>query len=152
MQYNAEIDQQSEVPSDDQTYFELPQGLFGFPDLKKMEIVFDEEELPFMWLREPHPEGMAFVILEPNGIIPDYIIEIPDADVDYLKLTEEEPPLILNIVTLGNVEKGEHITANLVGPLVINRKTRVGKQIIINNHEKYSARYSLTEASEQGNT
>jgi flagellar assembly factor FliW len=134
------------------SFFNLPQGLFGFPELKKMEIIFDEEELPFMWLRESNPEGMAFVVLEPNGIIPDYIIEIPDADVEYLEITNDDIPLILNIVTLGNAEKGEHITANLVGPIIINRRTRKGKQIIINNHEKYSARYSLTEAAEQGTT
>ncbi|MBP52180.1 MAG: flagellar assembly protein FliW [Opitutae bacterium] len=150
MQYDAQL-KQAEV-QDTNSVFKLPQGLFGFPDLTEMEIVFDQEELPFMWLRELHPEGMAFVVLEPNGIIPDYIIEIPDADVEYLEIIEDEIPFILNIVTLGNTEKGEHITANLVGPLVINRRTRRGKQIIINNHDKYSARFSLTEAAEQGTT
>ena len=30
----------------------LPTGLFGFSEIRSMELVFDKEELPFMWLRE----------------------------------------------------------------------------------------------------
>ena len=30
----------------------LPQGLFGFPEIRSMDLVYDQEELPFMWLRE----------------------------------------------------------------------------------------------------
>ena len=35
----------------------LPQGLFGFGDLREMELLFDQEELPFMWLREDKKMG-----------------------------------------------------------------------------------------------
>ena len=28
----------------------LPQGLFGFSEIKTMELFYDQEELPFMWL------------------------------------------------------------------------------------------------------
>jgi len=29
----------------------LPQGLFGFSEIRSMELFYDKEELPFMWLR-----------------------------------------------------------------------------------------------------
>ena len=43
----------------------LPEGLFGFSQIRCMELMFDEEELPFMWLREEKEDGLAFVVLEP---------------------------------------------------------------------------------------
>ena len=54
----------------------LPQGLFGFPDIRSMELVFDKDELPFMWLREQVQDGLAFVVLEPGGIVQNYSVEI----------------------------------------------------------------------------
>ena len=120
----------------------LPQGLFGFPEIDKMELVYDPEELPFMWLREEKKDGLAFIVLEPGGIIPDYSVEIADADVELLGISSAEDTMILNIVTLPS-DKGSKISINLVGPIIVNRNSLVSKQCIINNHEKYSARYVL---------
>lgn len=120
----------------------FPQGLFGFPEIRSMELVYDQEELPFMWLREEKADGLAFIVIEPGGIIPDYSVEISDGDVDLLKITGADDTLILNIVTLP-AEQSSKISINLVGPVIVNRKTLVSKQCIINNHEKYSARYIL---------
>jgi len=117
-------------------------GLFGFPDIKQMELFYDQEELPFMWLREEIKEGLAFIVIEPGGIIPDYTVEISDNDVDYLGITGADDTMILNIVTLPN-EGNSKISVNLVGPVIVNRNTLIAKQCIINNHDKYSARYIL---------
>ena len=120
----------------------LPQGLFGFPDIREMEFVFDQEELPFMWLREDKKDGLAFIVVEPGGIIPDYSVEITDSDVDVLGIKGNEDTMILNIVTLSSEQSGV-ISLNLVGPIIINRITLVGKQCIINNHEDYSSRHVI---------
>jgi flagellar assembly factor FliW len=121
---------------------DFPQGLFGFPEIRSMSLVYDHDELPFMWLREEKKDGLAFIVIEPGGIIPDYSIEVSDGDVDLLKITGEEDTMILNIVTLP-AEQSSKISINLVGPVIVNRKTLASKQCIINNHEKYSARYIL---------
>ena len=125
----------------------LPQGLFGFSEIRVMELVFDEEELPFMWLREDKQDGLAFIVLEPGGIIPNYSVEIADADVQVLGITGPEDTMILNIVTLPPNQAGK-ISLNLVGPIIVNRKSLVGKQCIINNHEEYSARHILDVGGE----
>ena len=120
----------------------LPQGLFGFSEIREMELLYDQEELPFMWLREDKKDGLAFIVLEPGGIIPEYSVEITDADVEILGVTGAEDTMILNIVTLSPEQPGV-ISLNLVGPIIVNRLTLVAKQCIINNHEQYSARYVL---------
>ena len=120
----------------------LPQGLFGFPEIRSMDLVYDKEELPFMWLREEKKDGLAFIVLEPGGVIPNYSVEIADGDVEILGVTGPEDTLILNIVTLPPDQSGK-IFLNLVGPIIVNRATLVAKQCIINNHEEFSARHAL---------
>ena len=125
----------------------LKDGLFGFPDVVSMEIVFSKEELPFMWIQEKDKEGMRFIVIEPTGdIIPNYQVEISDADVHGLGITGADDTMILNIVTL-NPEYPGRISVNLVGPIVINRKTRMGKQCILSNHDEYSARHIIDVGS-----
>jgi flagellar assembly factor FliW len=120
----------------------LPQGLFGFPDIRSMELVFDKEELPFMWLREQVQDGLAFVVLEPGGIVQSYAVEISDADIQILGISGSEDTMILNIVTISSEHPGK-ISLNLVGPIIVNRTTLVAKQCIINNHEEFSARHMI---------
>jgi len=120
----------------------LPQGLFGFSEIKGMELFFDPDELPFMWLRESDENGLAFIVIEPGGIVPNYDVEISDADVDILGISGADDTMILNIVTLP-AEQSSKISLNLVGPVIVNRNTFVAKQCIINNHDKYSARFLL---------
>jgi flagellar assembly factor FliW len=133
--------------SKSQNKISLPQGLFGFSKIRNMELMFDREELPFMWLREEQEDGLAFVVLEPGGVLPDYSVEIADADIKILGITGPEDTMILNIVTL-LPEQASKISLNLVGPIIVNRKTLVGKQCIINNHEDYSARHILDVGGE----
>jgi len=125
----------------------LPQGLFGFSEIRSMELLYDQEELPFMWLREEKQDGLAFIVLEPGGVIPDYTVEISDGDIEVLSITGPEDTMILNIVTL-LPEQASKISLNLVGPIIVNRKTLVGKQCIINNHEEFSARHILDVSGE----
>ena len=134
---NPELNQ-----SESRSEIQLPQGLFGFAEIRKMELVYDQEELPFMWLREQNKNGLAFIVIEPGGIIPDYSVEISDADVELLGITGSDDTMILNIVTLPS-EQSSKISVNLVGPVIVNRNSLAAKQCIINNHDKYSARYLL---------
>jgi flagellar assembly factor FliW len=133
--------------SETRSEIKLPQGLFGFAEIRSMELVFDQDELPFMWLREQKQDGLAFIVLEPGGIISNYSVEISDADVKLLNITGPEDTMILNIVTLPPDQSGK-ISLNLVGPIIVNRKTLCGKQCIINNHEEFSARHVLDVGGE----
>ena len=38
--------------------------------------------------REKEKNGLAFIVIEPGGIIPDYAVEISDADVEILGISE----------------------------------------------------------------
>ncbi len=128
-----------------QQQIQLPSGLIGFPNFKSAEIAYRKEEHPFMWLREVGGEKISFIVVEPAGLVKGYEVEVTDADVEALGLQSSADALVLNIATL-HTQKGKNsISLNLIGPVVINRRTLVGRQIIIGNCQKYSARHPLFE-------
>ncbi len=50
--------------------------------------------------------------------------------------------MVLNIVTLQQHSPLD-ATVNLIGPILVNRRTRIGRQLVIANYSKYSARHVL---------
>ena len=124
---------------------ELPQGLIGFANYTRAELLYLPDHLPFLWMKLHSPEDeMHFIVIEPGGIVPGYEPEIFDGDAEQLGLRDPAEAMILNIVTLRR-ENPVEATANLVGPLVVNRRTRVGRQLVISNYSRYSAHHALVE-------
>jgi flagellar assembly factor FliW len=131
--------------------FALPDGLIGFAGYTHAELLYDPKHLPFLWMKLHGPAGSVnFVVLEPGGLIPDYELELFDADAAALDLGGPAEAMVLNIVTL-NPQRPLAGTVNLIGPIVVNRRTRVGRQLVIANHSLYSARHPLVdEAADAG--
>jgi flagellar assembly factor FliW len=125
--------------------FSLPQGLIGFTDYSRAELLYLPDHLPFLWLKLSGPIGSVnFVVIEPGGIIPGYELEIFDNDAEALDISEPTEAMILNVVTVQR-QTPLHATINLVGPIVVNRRTRIGRQVVIANYSRYSARHALVE-------
>ncbi len=123
----------------------LPQGLIGFADYKRAELVYLPDHLPFLWMKlHSATDELHFIVIEPGGIVPGYEPEIFDGDAEQLDLRSPAEAMILNIVTLKRQDPVE-ATANLVGPLVVNRRTRIGRQLVISNYSRYTASHALVE-------
>jgi flagellar assembly factor FliW len=123
--------------------FTLPQGLIGFSAMTHAELLCMPEHLPFLWLKLRGAPGVVnFVVLEPGGFIPDYELELFDGDAASLDIADSTEAMVLNVVTL-NPRSPLEATVNLIGPIVINRRTRVGRQLVIANYSRYSARHRL---------
>ena len=122
------------------TTITFPVGIIGFPQHRAAEIFHVPEQLPFQWLRLQGPSDVHFVVIEPAGIVADYVPELFDEDAKAIGLESAEDAYLLNIVT---VRENEEATVNLVGPIVINLRTGVGRQLVISNHNAYSAHHLL---------
>lgn len=126
--------------------FTLPAGLIGFRDYTRAELLTLPDHLPFLWMKLSSPtDTVHFIVLEPGGVIPGYEPEIFDDDADGLGLTAPGDAMVLNIVTL---EQQSPLDAkvNLIGPILVNRRTRTGRQLVISNYSRYSAHHPLVEA------
>lgn len=104
-----------------------------------------------MTMRSIGGEGVNFVVMEPQGIIPDYELELSEEDADALQIKSADDALVLNIVTIHSA-RPLYVTVNLVGPVILNRKTLVGKQSIVGKSTRYSVRHVLIDHrnSEEG--
>jgi flagellar assembly factor FliW len=123
----------------------LPQGLIGFGAYRRAELLYLPDHLPFLWMKlRSDKDDLHFVVIEPGGIVPGYEPEIFDADAEDLDLQSPAEAMILNIVTLRRRDPVE-ASANLIGPLVVNRRTRIGRQLVISNYSRYSAHHQLVE-------
>lgn len=123
----------------------LPQGLVGFPNHTEFELLFQEDQLPFRWLRLMGPDEIHFVVIEPGGIIPDYEPALFDEDATSLGIQDPGDALVINIVTVTH-SAPVTATVNLIGPIIINRRTGLAKQVVIANHNQYNARHPLVVA------
>ncbi len=118
----------------------LPYGLLGFERIKNYVLLSKPQEEPFMWLQMLDEGRKAFLVVSPFLVLPDYQPDIAEDDVKFLELTDPADALLVNIVTLrGNGQA----TINLKGPVVINRHTMVGKQVIPNNAMQYEVQHPL---------
>lgn len=121
----------------------FPLGLIGFPLLRKLTVSSHPDEAPFLHLKDAETGEIEFIALEPYGIFKDYKVEILDPDLEYLNIQDPQDVGILNIVSIPQEAEVKDITVNLVGPLIINRKTHIGKQIVIGNYKDYSSTHIL---------
>lgn len=122
----------------------LPHGIIGFAACRSAELLYMPDHLPFLWMKLKGPEPVQFIVIEPGGIIGGYEPEIFDEDAYQLDLRDPAEAMILNIVTLQRQNPVE-ATVNLIGPVVVNRRTRLGRQLVISNYSRYSAHHSLVE-------
>lgn len=123
----------------------LPQGLIGFASYTRAELLYLPDHLPFLWMKlHGKLDALRFIVIEPGGIVPGYEPELFEVDAERLGISSPADAMILNIVTLRRQDPVE-ATVNLIGPVVVNRRTRVGRQLVISNYSRYSAHHLLSE-------
>lgn len=123
----------------------IPTGLLGFEQIKDYVLTMNPGEEPFAWLHVVGNTALAFVVVDPFIVLPTYLPDIPKADVEFLQLKESSDAMLLGIVT---IHGSQPPTMNLKGPVVINRHTQIGKQVIIANAAEYSLKHPLPVAGQ----
>ena len=123
--------------------FRFPEGLLGFQHIKEYVFILNDKVKPFMFMHALDGSDMCFVCVESFMICPTYQIKLPDGLVSALEIETQEDVLLLNLVTVR--QKIEDISANMVSPIVINIKKRLGRQMIVENSE-FQMRYKIWDA------
>lgn len=118
----------------------LPLGMLGFEQIKHFALLENPHESPFRWLQVINQSNLAFLVLPGLDVFPDYEPDVPAEDVKFLGLNSPDDALVLNIVTLGAKNSA---TANLKGPIVLNRFSLKGKQVVLANAARYSIQQPL---------
>jgi flagellar assembly factor FliW len=133
------------LPVKTENVIHIPAGLLGFEQLKRFVLLNEPHEEPFLWLQVLDDPTISFLVLPPFEALPEYQPDLSDEDVKYLALEDPSDALIYNIVTL----RPGGATINLKGPIVINRFSLRGKQVVLQNASKWSVRHPLPLADNQ---
>ena len=120
----------------------VPSGLFGFPDSKRYTLLEHRKGSPFVWFQSVDNGSLAFVLIDPLLVKPDYEVRISPEDINELQLADA--PDGIQTLVIVNITSGEKValTVNLLGPIVINTKKKFGKQIILSDSD-YSLRHPI---------
>jgi len=118
----------------------LGQGLLGFEHLLTYSLSVYEPQTPFYWLRSHEDENAAFIVMEPCYLVDDYAFDLPDDFASELAISNSEDAFVLVILRIP--ENMQEMTANLAGPLIFNRRTSCGKQLVLESAH-YPLRFPL---------
>jgi flagellar assembly factor FliW len=115
------------IEVDDADLLELPEGLLGFEGVSRFALVPADDVGAYAWLHAVDDPGLAFLTVVPAFFFPEYAPDVPDDDVAALDLTDPNDAQVYCLVTIA----GDDVTANLLGPVVVNVVTRTGRQVVL---------------------
>jgi len=120
------------------------EGILGFEDLKRYAIILCESTEPIQWLQAVDDPEVSLPIINPFLIKYDYELDVDDEELHSIGMPTIEDILIVNVVVLP--EDIRKATINLSAPILINIKTKQGRQIVMEYSSKDALRYPAFEA------
>ena len=118
----------------------FPEGLIGCENWCRFMVEADVSDDAVLLLRCLDQPGIQLWVTDPFEILSDYEISIGDDEARRIGLEDLSDAVVLCILTVRPPPIG--VTANLVGPLVINVRKRLGLQLILAD-SSYSVRHPV---------
>ena len=122
-------DQLGSVDVDETSVVEFPGGLIGFPDFRRYAMVAADDGGFYTWLQSVDEPSLAFLAVVPAPFFPDFAPTIRDEDCGAIGLDDPGDAQLLCLVTVAD----DAVTANLLGPIVLNVRTRLARQVVLND-------------------
>lgn len=122
----------------------FPEGLIGFNDRTRFAILEHKPGSPFQWLQSLEDPELAFIIIDPGAFRPDYAPRLQKADLESLELREQARDARFYAMVVVP-EDPRRMYANLLGPLAVNPRQRLGKQVILSADTYSTCHYIVDE-------
>lgn len=130
-----------EIQIDKDKIIKFKEGLLGFEEEKEFAIInMEEVDSPFQWLQSVNTPELTFIITNPFYAFPDYEFTISKKVQEKLEIEDENDIAIYSIVVIP--KDMEKMTANLLGPIIINIDKKLGKQVILDDN-RYSTKHFI---------
>jgi flagellar assembly factor FliW len=119
---------------DERQKIHFPFGILGFEELKDYALM-DAPQAPFYWLQSLDVPEIAFVLIDPRVFRPDYRLEVDAGELEEIGLSADSEARgeILDFAILTIPDDVNAMTANLQGPVIINKSKKIGRQAISTN-------------------
>jgi flagellar assembly factor FliW len=121
----------------------LTQGLLGLEQYTRFELKPFEEGTPFYTMQSLESAELSLIVMDPALLVEDYAFDLSDEDVAELAITDPDDVMVMVVMTIP--ENPQEMTANLLGPLVLNKTSNKGKQIVLHGSD-WPVRYRVFQA------
>lgn len=128
------------VEIDDSRVIVFPKGLLGFPRHKQYVLIQPNADSCFYWLQSTDQPELAFVVTDPSLWISTYRVPIKREQMEELGIRSIEEAQVFVIVN----KRGNMLTGNLQGPLVIHLQSKTGEQLVLSDR-RFTTRAPLME-------
>ena len=115
----------------------FPDGLPGFPELEQFVLIDLREDGAFQELRSLEDPDIAMIVTVPWLFFPDYAPVLSDTEQEELGLETADDAVLFVPVSFDSETR--QVSLNLLGPFVVNSRTRRGRQLVLTGSE-YSVR------------
>ncbi|WP_191557265.1 flagellar assembly protein FliW [Metabacillus idriensis] len=119
-------------------------GIPGFIEEKHFIMLPLEEGSSFFILQSIQSPNTAFVVTSPFFFFKDYEFDLDESTKELLMIESPNDVEVYVILTVS--EPFTNSTANLQGPLILNKGKKLGKQLILNQPE-YTTKHRLWEGA-----
>lgn len=127
----------------------FPDGLFGFEGIHDFLLIQLEDDAasPFC-LQSTEDPNLAFIVLDPFQLVPDYAPDLSDEDCARLGDPTGEHIALYAICVLR--EPMDESTVNLRCPIAMHMETRTAFQVMLTSENGYTFRHRLSELAAKG--
>ncbi len=132
------------VEVSDEQVVHIPAGLLGFADYHDF-VLIDSKLKPLIWLQSLEESALAFLLIDPFIIREDYEADIDDEDLAKIGIKDPSEVLLLAIIT---AQEGSPATANLRGPLIINKRNHECMQAVLSD-SKWQTKHDIIASLSQ---
>lgn len=141
-----------EIDIEEDKILTMPEGLPGFAGFERFILIEDPETAPFCRFQSIEDSNLSFIVMNPLMFKPDYKLDLKGLIQNRgWKDVELEKLLIFVVINIKEGKKEKSITANLMGPLVINLENKEVIQMAISDSD-YSHQYDVLKAISNNNT
>lgn len=130
-----------EMTIDPENIIHFPKGIPAFEEETEFVIIPLAEKSPFIILQSVNTPTVGFMAGYPYDFKADYEFDLEPSIQQQLEIESPEDVLVYGILTLK--ETLLQSTMNLLAPIVINAKTKVGRQIVLVENDAHPLRYPL---------
>ena len=132
-----------EIEIDEQSTITFTQPIIGFQEYRRFVVIPGPEDGAVTWLQSCESGELAFLLMNPRHIMPDYTVKLGDTELSELAATSVDELDVYTIVVVP--EDRTQVRTNLKAPILINTKHRLGKQTIM-DRTNYPVQFFLAQA------
>lgn len=131
------------IEVDDQSVITFTQPIIGFQEFRRFVILDGPAGGGLRWLQSTDTGDLAFIVMNPRQIVPDYEVKLGSHELSELSVTSADELEIFTLVVVPQDPK--MVRTNLKAPILINPKQRLGKQTILDK-SSYPVQFLLSQA------